>query len=182
MGQTIRCALGKPPRKQSWVSVFLSSGATVISLGCITASLSHNLRRGSALVCVSLKISRNPPSAIRLSWISFGWKEDISSLSYYFSLIPFNITAWMLSSECSPSLNKANVLCFQHLSLSANVLPFFLHSANGTLYTSAYILWSTLSPLILWASESDLKLLSSYVHLTLILLESSESTQRELWK
>lgn len=136
---------------------FPSSGAMLISLGCITASLSHNLRRGSGLVCVSLKNLRNPPSAISLSWISFGWKEDITSLSYYFSLIRFNITAWMLSSECSSSLSKANVLCFQHLSLSANVLPFFLHSANGTLYASAYILWSTLSRLILWASESDLE-------------------------
>lgn len=163
-------------------SVFLSSGAMVISLGCITASLSHNLRRRSVLVCVSLKIFRNPPSAISLLWISFGWKEDISSLSYYFSLIPFNITAWMLSSECSSSLSKAKVLCFQHLSLSANVLPFFLHSANGTLYTSAYILWSTLSPLIFELLNLIWKLPSSYVHLTLILLESSESTHRELWK
>jgi hypothetical protein len=57
-----------------------------------------------------------------------------------------------------------------------------LHSANGTLYTSAYILWSTLSPLIFELLNLIWKLPSSYVHLTLILLESSESTHRELWK
>ncbi len=144
---------------------------------------SHTILEGDLYLFVFLWKFSEIPQVLLVSCESV----LVEKKTYLLSLITFH---WFPSiSQPGCWVLSAHLLSVKQRSYAFNISPYlqmFYHSfcilqMAPYMHLPAYcgppyLLWFCELLNLIW------KLLSSYVHLTLILLESSESTQRELWK